>query len=110
MPEASGGTCLTSSCLGGEWVGAASVFGMGSTTVVVSGWGGGGTGDCCAQAAEADPSSNAATTLDTAWRGRPIPLINPPEPPPAANALLRLHRLREIAALQRRGKARAALE
>jgi ferredoxin len=53
-------------------------LGSGSTTVVVSGCGGGDCGACWATAAEAVPSSNDATMLDTAFRGRRFPLINPP--------------------------------
>jgi hypothetical protein len=47
-------------------------------TVVVSGWGGGGFGACCAEAWEAAASSSDATMLHAASCGRPVPLIYPP--------------------------------
>src|SRR5947209_4373517 len=95
MPEASGGTCLTSS-----FAGCGSGLGIGSTTVVVSGSGGLGGGACWASAVEA---VKPAITLKPTRSGRHFPCIRPPAAG-AAILLLAMHGLRQAAVLQRRGE------
>src|SRR5215218_10173061 len=107
MPETSGGTCAGPSSLTGS-LGAGSSGGTsglptGSTTVVRSGCGGCGGWLCCANAEDALPRKSAATTLDTAERGRRFPLMSPP----AAKRLLpqiSCHRLCKHAVLQCRSE------